>query len=118
MAFYVDPVEATTQLGFRTNLPVVRQQWQALVKIGEWHQLAMKILWAKDADKGRVSVWLDGGQVVDDAPAQTKPNAADLFIQMGFHRDSTQPPIETIYLDDAVEGTSLDDVSLSKLRRH
>jgi hypothetical protein len=107
MAFYVDPVEGQSQLGFRTNLPLAREQWKALVKVGEWHQIAMKILWAKDADQGRVSVWFDGKEVVD-APAQTKPNVADLFIQMGFHRDSTQPPVETIYLDDAIEGMSLD----------
>ncbi len=112
MAFYVGPVDGGTQLGFRTNLPVVRQYWKATITVGEWHQLAMRITWAKNEERGRVSVWFDGKQVIDDVAAQTKPNDADLFIQTGFHRDSSKVPVETIYLDDAIEGTSLQDILL------
>jgi hypothetical protein len=110
MAFYLDPADYGTQLGFRVNRPDATEYWRAPVRIGEWHQLAMRVFWSENAGKGKVSVWFDGERVVNDAAGQTKPNGADLFIQMGFHRDSSQQSIETIYLDDAVEGTVLDDV--------
>ena len=70
----------------------------------------MKIVWARTAGNGRVSVWFDGQPVVEEAAAPTKPNGADLFIQMGFHRDRSQAAVETIYIGDAIEGTSPEDV--------
>ena len=47
MAFYVDPVDGGTRLGFRTNLPAVRQHWSAPIGVGKWHQVAMRILWTQ-----------------------------------------------------------------------
>jgi hypothetical protein len=110
MAFYLDPVKGGSRLGFRINLPEAREYWSAPVTSEEWHQLAMKITWSKSSASGRVSVWFDGRHVVDDLAASTKPNGADLFIQMGFHRDSFKESVETIYIDDAREGASLEDV--------
>jgi hypothetical protein len=110
MAFYVDPGAGGTRLGFRTNLPAPRHHWSAPVSTGDWHQIAMKIFWTQDPEKGRVSVWFDGRLVVEDAAAQTKPNNADLFLQCGIHRDSSQPAVETIFLDDAMEATSPGEV--------
>jgi len=110
MAFYVDPGRDGARIGFRTNLPAAKEHWNGTVSAGEWHQIAMKIVWARTAGNGRVSVWFDGQPVVEEAAAPTKPNGADLFIQMGFHRDRSQAAVETIYIGDAIEGTSPEDV--------
>jgi hypothetical protein len=110
MAFYIDPAGDGTRLGFRTNAPEAREQWTTNIRPDVWYQLAMKIVWRKQTEQGRVSIWMDGSPVVTDVTAQTKPNAVDLFIQMGYHRDKPESPVETIYIDSAVEGTSLEDV--------
>lgn len=117
MAFYIDPAGDRTRLGFRTNAPDAREQWAAAIRAGLWYQLAMRIEWSKEAARGRVSVWLDGSPVVAGATAQTKPNAADLFIQMGYHRDKPQAPVETIDIESAVEGTTLEDVLIRRIPR-
>jgi hypothetical protein len=109
MAFYVDPSAGGTQIGFRTTTDGM-QRWTAPIGIGQWHQLAMQILWSTNAATGRISVWLDGRPVISNLAARTKPNAAALFIQVGYHRNATQPDVETIFIDNAIEGTTLNDV--------
>jgi len=113
MAFYVDPKNGGTQIGFRTNKPNGKEHWTAPLSIAKWHQIAMEIFWTQTAANGKVSVWLDGALVVDHVTAQTKPNAANVFVQVGYHRDATNPSVDTIFIDDAREGTTIDDV-LSK----
>ena len=79
MAFYVDPMNGATQIGFRTNRPAGKQHWIAPLTVGRWHQIAMEIFWTQNAANGKVTVYLDGALVVDHVTAQTKPNAADVF---------------------------------------
>ena len=110
MALYIDPSEEGTRLAFRTNLPAAREHWTGRITVGEWHQIAMHVVWSQSPERGRVSLWFDGLPVVQDGPARTKPNAAGLFVQTGLHRDVSQPFSETIYLDDALEATSLGEV--------
>ena len=110
MALYIDPSDAGTRLGFRTNLPAAREHFSGALRTGEWHQIAMHVVWSQSPERGRVSLWFDGEQVVHDAPAQTKPNGAGLFVQAGLHRDSSQPFSESISLDDAIEATSIEEV--------
>jgi hypothetical protein len=110
MAFYVDPTAAGMDLSFRTNRPSGTRHFTGALTAGVWHQLAMQILWSTDASIGRVSVWLDGASIVDGVAAQTKPDVNDVFVQVGFHRNQTETPVETIYIDNAVEGTTLGDV--------
>jgi hypothetical protein len=110
MAFFVDPKNTATQIGFRTNRPSSKTHWTAPLSVGTWHQIALEIFWSQNAANGKVSVWLDGTQVVDHVTAQTKPNASTVFTQVGFHRDSSQQSVDTIFIDDAREGTTLDDV--------
>jgi MYXO-CTERM domain-containing protein len=110
MAFYVEPTAAGMDLSFRTNRPSGMRHFTGPLTASAWHQLAMQILWSTDAGTGRVSVWLDGALIVDDVPAQTKPDANAVFVQVGFHRNQTETPVETIYVDNAVEGTTLGDV--------
>lgn len=114
MAWYLDPSDGGTRLGFRTNLPAAREHWADHVTTGEWHQIAMHVVWSQSPERGRVSVWVDGRLVVEDAAAQTKPNAAGLFVQAGLHRDTSQPFTESIYLGQAIEATSLIEVLFVK----
>ena len=110
MALYIDPSDEGTRLGFRTNLPTPREHWSGALSVGQWHQIVMHVVWSRSLEQGRVSLWFDGHQVVQGAPAQTKPNGAGLFVQAGLHRDASQPFNESIYLDDAIEATSLEEV--------
>lgn len=110
MAFWIEPKDGGTQLSFRTNHPSGMTHFSGPVSIDAWHQLAMEILWSENAAMGRVNVWLDGKKVVDDVAAKTKPDANRAFIQMGYHRNQTATPVETIYLDDAIEATTLDEI--------
>jgi hypothetical protein len=110
MAFFVDPKNGATQIGFRTNKPTSKTQWTAPLSVGEWHQIAMEIFWSQNAANGKVTVYLDGAMVVDHVTAQTKPNAATVFTQVGYHRDSSQQSVDAIFIDDAREGTTIDDV--------
>jgi hypothetical protein len=110
MAFWVEPGGGGTQLSFRTNHPSGMMHYNGPLTIGAWHQLAMQILWSENAGTGRVSVWLDGEKIVDDVAAKTKPDSNRVFVQVGYHRNATAEPVETIYLDDAIEATSLAEV--------
>lgn len=114
MALYIDPSDTGTLLGFRTNLPAACEHWTGRITVNERHQIAMHVVWSQSAERGRVSLWFDGRPVVQDVPAQTKPNAAGLFVQTGFHRDNSQPFSESIYLGDAIEATSLKEVLTGK----
>lgn len=110
MAFWLFPGESGTELLFRSNLPASRQHFRGPVSINEWHQLAMQILWSQDPMVGRVSVWLDGEKIVDGVSAKTKPDANPVFVQLGYHRNAAAPPVERIYIDAAMEATTLKEV--------
>jgi hypothetical protein len=110
MAFWVEPGAGGTQLSFRTNHPSGMMHYQGPLTIEAWHQLAMQILWSENANTGRVSVWLDGEKIVNEVAAKTKPDSNRVFVQVGYHRNATAAPVETIYLDDAIEASSLAEV--------
>ena len=109
MAFYIDPAEGGSRLGFRTNLPSPREHWNAKITAGRWYQLKMKIIWSQS--EGEVSVWLDGAPVVSGVRARTKPDSALLFFQVGLHRDRSAPPVEMIHIGDVIESAAFDDAS-------
>lgn len=100
-------------LAFYTRQPQNKKQWDGVGKAtpGQWHRIAMKIVWSKDETKGSVSLWFDGQQVVNEGSAKTLNDDNGHFAQMGLLRgdmDFTDVPV--IYLDDAVEGSTLEDV--------
>ncbi|HYO94911.1 MAG TPA: polysaccharide lyase, partial [Polyangiaceae bacterium] len=109
MAFWIEPGGGGTQLSFRTNNPGMTH-FTGPVSINAWHQIAMQVLWSANAATGRVNVWLDGQKIVNDVPARTKPDTNAVFIQLGYHRNSTATPVETIYIDNAIEATTLAEV--------
>ena len=100
-----------TDLSFRTNQPA-REHWRGTGRLtpGVWHRVIFHVSWADQADTGKVSLWFDGEKVVDNVSARTfldKP----AFIQVGILRTTIQT-VETLYLDEAFEGSSYDDVAL------
>ena len=60
---------------------------------------------------GKVSLWFDGEKVVDNVAARTYLDQP-AFIQIGILRDTINDE-ETLYLDEAFEGSSFDDVALT-----
>ena len=71
----------------------------------------MHIGWSTNAANGRLDVWYDGAQVVNQVAAQTLADNNSAFTQVGLLRgpaDFQDSPI--IVLDDGVEGDSLADV--------
>jgi hypothetical protein len=101
-------------LSFNTNLGGYRQHWQGsgLLTPGTWHRVVFHIVWSTDAAVGEVSLWFDGAKVVDAVKVRTFANNR-AFIQLGILRDTIQT-VETLIIDEALEGTRLEDVALSE----
>lgn len=109
MAFQVEG----EHISFATRRPNNQVHWEAddAVTAGAWHRIAMKIRWSQDPDVGEVDVWFDGAQVVTAAKAQTLADQNRTFTQLGLLRgDEDFADMPVILIDDAVEGTTLDDV--------
>ncbi|HET6281756.1 MAG TPA: heparin lyase I family protein, partial [Polyangia bacterium] len=79
------------------------------IAVGRWHQLAFHVHWSTSAQTGNIIVWVDGEKVVDEK-AQTKPDGNALFFQAGIHRAGQSSLVDTVFLDNFVEGDSLDDI--------
>lgn len=102
-----------SDLRFSTNRPTWRAHWtgRGVVTPNVWHRVAVRVLWSTDAQVGTVDVWFDGAQVVTGVHAATLADANPAFVQLGLLRgnmDFTDVPV--IYLDEALEGSSLDAV--------
>lgn len=102
-----------SDLRFSTNRPTWRAHWtgRGVVTPNVWHRVAVRVLWSTDAQVGTVDVWFDGTQVVTGVHAATLADANPAFVQLGLLRgnmDFTEVPV--IYLDEALEGSSLDAV--------
>ncbi|QEH36198.1 hypothetical protein OJF2_47580 [Aquisphaera giovannonii] len=87
--------------------------WEADFTTGAWHQLGMHIHWSEDPAKGNVRLWWDG-KLVLDAKAQTKGPQASYFSQPGIHRDPHSRTVDTIYFDDILCATTLEEIRLVK----
>jgi hypothetical protein len=102
-----------TDLRFSTNRPDWTEHWTGtgVITPGVWHRIAMHILFSEDAAVGTVDVWFDGVQVVTGAHASFLADANSAFTQIGLLRGAiefTDAPV--IFLDDAIEGDSLESV--------
>jgi hypothetical protein len=98
---------------FITQKPNYAEHWSGdgLLTAGEWHRIAMRVLWSTNADTGEVEVWYDGEQVVAGVNAQTLNDGNSTFTQLGLLRSAVEfDDVPVIYLDDAVEGDSIEDV--------
>lgn len=100
-----------SRLSFNTNRPYV-EHWSAegTLTAAQWHRIVYHVAWSDEQAGGEVSLWFDGQKVVDSVGVQTYlGNPA--FIQLGILR-TTIAEVETLYVDEALEGTSLYDVAL------
>ena len=97
-------------LAFVTRLPVERVQWAAAeaVTANVWHRVVMHVAWSAQPAKGFVDVWFDGAPVVAHASARTLWDGPN-FVHVGLLRDRPEP-VEEMFVDAAVEGTSLQAV--------
>lgn len=96
---------------FTTRVPYARR-WSGKGRLtpGRWHDIALRVIWSRDAEKGLVEVWFDGEKVVSAAHTATLKDENVAFLQVGlFRRTSTTP--ETLYLDHIVEATTLEEVT-------
>lgn len=101
------------RMSFSTRQPnnVVQWEQEGVATAGVWHRVAMRVLWSKDPAVGAVDVWFDGVQVVTAAAAKTLADDNPHFTQVGLLRGQVEfMDVPTIYIDDAVEGDSLEDV--------
>jgi hypothetical protein len=89
-------------------------EWSADFKVGEWHHLAMHITWSEDPLKGNVRLWFDG-KLALDRRLKTKGAESVYFCQPGIHRSPHRPSVDSIYFDDFVLATTLEEV-LPKVR--
>jgi hypothetical protein len=87
--------------------------WDGEFVVGRWHQLGMHIRWSENAIGGNVKLWWDGA-VVLDRRARTKGPQAEYFCQPGIHRSPHASSVDTIYFDDFVCATTLEEINLEK----
>jgi hypothetical protein len=99
-------------LTFNTQQPP-KVHWEGSARLtpGTWHRFVYHVVWSSDIGAGRVSLWFDGEKVVDAITARTYLGDP-AFIQIGILRD-TIAKTETLFIDEALEGTTYDDVALS-----
>ena len=116
MTWWVEPNKdgASALIKYGTgNLGRKGVHWERDFTIGQWHQLGMHIHWSEDPAKGHVKLWWDGVVVVDKN-VQTKGPQSVYFSQPGIHRSPHTKSVDTIYFDDIVCATTLEEIALQK----
>ncbi len=100
------------QVTFATRYPDYVEHWQAdVATAGSWHRVAIHLAWSQDPELGAVDVWFDGEQVVTAAAVATLADTNAAFTQLGLLRGNFDfDDVPVIYIDDAVEGDSYEDV--------
>jgi hypothetical protein len=110
MTFYIEPGDnGGTDVVFGTGNLGETERWRTKLALNVWHRFAIHNHWSQSQADGKVDVWYDGQQVVTGATA-TKRDANKLFFQMGLHRSDPSPPIQTIFIDAAIEADSQADI--------
>ncbi|WP_422926996.1 heparin lyase I family protein [Singulisphaera sp. PoT] len=116
MTWWVEPKPdgSGTLIKYGTgNLGRKGVHWEADFKVGEWHQLGMHIHWSEDPTRGNAKLWWDG-EVVLDKKVQTKGPQTEYFSQPGIHRDPHRKSVDTIYFDDILCATTLEEIAIMK----
>lgn len=116
MTWWVEPKRngAGTSIKFGTgNLGRKGVHWEGDFAVGRWHQLGMHIHWSEDPARGSVKLWWDG-VVALDKRVQTKGPQSVYFSQPGIHRDPHTKSEDTIYFDDILCATTLEEVAIQQ----
>lgn len=114
MTWWVEPKKdrTGTAIKFGTgNLGRKGVHWEADFTVGRWHQLGMQIHWSEDPARGNVRLWWDGAVVLNKR-VQTKGPQSVYFSQPGIHRDPHTKSVDTIYFDDFLCATTLEEVAI------
>lgn len=111
MTWWVQPKESGgAQIAYGTgNLGRNGTEWQADFGIGKWHHLAMHIHWSEDPAKGNTRLWFDGALVLDKK-LKTKGAESVYFCQPGIHRSPHKASVDSIYFDNFILASTLDEV--------
>jgi Polysaccharide lyase len=116
MTWWVEPKRGGSgaSIKFGTgNLGRRGVHWEADFTVGQWHQLGMHIRWSEDPTRGNVRLWWDGVAALDKQ-VQTKGPQAVYFSQPGIHRDPHAKSEDTIYFDDILCATTLEEIAIRK----
>jgi hypothetical protein len=116
MTWWVEPKKdgAGTWIKYGTgDLGRKGVHWTGDFTVGRWHQLGMHIHWSEDPAAGNVKLWWDG-EVVLDKRVQTKGPQSVYFSQPGIHRDPHTKSVDTIYFDDFLCATTLEEVRIQE----
>ena len=73
----------------------------------------MHVHWSEDPARGNVKLWWDG-MVVLDKRVQTKGPQSVYFSQPGIHRDPHTKSVDTIYFDDFLCATTLEEINIQR----
>jgi hypothetical protein len=116
MTWWVEPKKnrSGTLIKYGTgNLGRNGVHWEADFPIGQWHQLGMHIHWSEEPSKGYAKLWWDGVLVLDKN-VQTKGPQTVYFSQPGIHRTPHSKSVDTIYFDDFLCATTLEEIQIQK----
>jgi 2-haloacid dehalogenase len=116
MTWWVEPKRdgPGTSIKYGTgNLGRKGVHWEADFTVGRWHQLGMHIHWSEDPAMGNVKLWWDGVMVLDKR-VQTKGPQTVYFSQPGIHRDPHTKSVDTLYFDDFLCATTLEEIAIRK----
>jgi hypothetical protein len=114
MTWWVEPKKdgSGTLIKYGTgNLGRKGVHWEHDFSVGQWHQLGMHIHWSEDPAKGNVKLWWDG-EVVLDKKLQTKGPESVYFSQPGIHRSPHTKSVDTIYFDDVICATTVEEIAI------
>ncbi len=114
MTWWVEPKEGGTVVKYGTgNLGRNGIHWEGDFTVGQWHQLGMHIHWSEDPTKGNVKLWWDG-ELVLDKHVKTKGPESVYFSQPGIHRSPPADSVDTIYFDDILCATTLEEIEIRR----
>jgi hypothetical protein len=116
MTWWVEPKAggSGTAIKYGTgNLGRNGVHWEADFTTGQWHQLGMHIHWSEDPAQGNVKLWWDG-KLVLDKHLTTKGAENVYFSQPGIHRSPHSKSNDTIYFDDFLCATTLEEIKLQE----
>ena len=119
MTWWVEPKKdgSGTVIKYGTgNLGRKGVHWEGDFTVDRWHQLGMHIHWSEDPAKGNVRLWWDG-ELVLDKKVQTKGPQSVYFSQPGIHRDPHTKSVNTIYFDDILCATTLEEIEIRRAGR-
>lgn len=102
-----DGEKNSSTLAFFSNLPNRKVHWQNTINIAQWNRIALKITWSESEKLGQISVWFNQQPILTNLAVKTKPDANQLFVQLGLHRNQTESTIDNIYLRNVKEVASL-----------